>query len=370
MKFYDVIIIGGGFFGCKIALHLNKKFKKILIIERENDLLQRASYINQARVHNGYHYPRSILTSLRSHVNFPKFTKEYKQAIVKNFNKYYGIGKNHSKVTALQYIQFCKRVGIPLKPAPEKIKNLFNKNTIEDVFRAQEYAFDAKKLKEILLNQLESTKVKISLNTKVVMVRFYKDSQLIVRCKTDKKKFEFSAKHVFNCTYSQINAINHRSRLPIIPLKQELTEMTLIDTPDLLKKNSFTIMCGPFFSIMPFPPRKLCTLSHVRYTPHTEWLESKTSNYKDAQKMLNNFVKKSNFQFMKNDAARYLPIINEIEYKESLWELKTLMPESETDDSRPILFSRNHGVKNYVCVMGGKIDNIYDVLKEIDEGYF
>ena len=28
------------------------------------DLMQRASYANQARVHNGYHYPRSLLTAL------------------------------------------------------------------------------------------------------------------------------------------------------------------------------------------------------------------------------------------------------------------------------------------------------------------
>ena len=32
-------------------------------------------------------------------------------------------------------------------------------------------------------------------------------------------------------------------------------------------------MCGPFFSLMPFPAAGLQTLSHVRYTPHFAWLE-------------------------------------------------------------------------------------------------
>ena len=47
---YDAVIIGGGFFGCKIASFLKKYFNKILILEKENDLLLRASYFNQARV--------------------------------------------------------------------------------------------------------------------------------------------------------------------------------------------------------------------------------------------------------------------------------------------------------------------------------
>ena len=48
---YDCIVIGGGFYGCMLALELRQKFKKILILEKENDILTRASLINQARIH-------------------------------------------------------------------------------------------------------------------------------------------------------------------------------------------------------------------------------------------------------------------------------------------------------------------------------
>ncbi|MCI5632896.1 FAD-dependent oxidoreductase, partial [Helicobacter sp.] len=58
---YDCIVIGGGFYGCMLALELHQKFKKILILEKENDILTRASLINQARIHGGYHYPRSLV---------------------------------------------------------------------------------------------------------------------------------------------------------------------------------------------------------------------------------------------------------------------------------------------------------------------
>lgn len=61
----DAIIIGGGFYGAAIAIYLAKErgLKRIMLIEREPALLKRASYNNQARVHNGYHYPRSFTTA-------------------------------------------------------------------------------------------------------------------------------------------------------------------------------------------------------------------------------------------------------------------------------------------------------------------
>lgn len=68
---------------------------------------------------------------------------------------------------------------------------------------------------------------------------------------------------------------------------------------------------------------------------------------------------------MRRDAARYMPAAGECQYKDSLWEVKTILPSSEIDDSRPILFKPNYHYKNYHCIMGGKIDNVYDVIAAI-----
>lgn len=62
----EIAIIGGVFFGMYIAEYLALKGCKVTIFVKENDFMTHASYHNQARVHNGYHYPRSILTALRS----------------------------------------------------------------------------------------------------------------------------------------------------------------------------------------------------------------------------------------------------------------------------------------------------------------
>ena len=53
---YDKIIIGAGLYGLYSALFCGKNNEKVLVLEKEDAPFKRATYINQARVHMGYHY--------------------------------------------------------------------------------------------------------------------------------------------------------------------------------------------------------------------------------------------------------------------------------------------------------------------------
>src|SRR4051812_44592454 len=90
---FDAVVIGGGFYGARLALHLRQLGRTVLLLEREAALLRRASLVNQARVHGGYHYPRSILTSLRSRRNYARFHEEYRDCVVDSFAHYYAIAR-------------------------------------------------------------------------------------------------------------------------------------------------------------------------------------------------------------------------------------------------------------------------------------
>ena len=364
-KNFDVVIIGGGFYGCRLALEMRAHFKNIVIVEKENDILTRASYINQARIHKGYHYPRSFVTAVRSRINFPIFNSDFRKAVVKDFEKIYAIARNGSKVNAKQFLKFCKRIEAPIKPAPESIKRLFNKKLIEEVFCVQEYAFDANVLRNTLKTRLNKFKISLKMNTCVEKISADNKGNLIIHLK-DKK--DLVGKYVFNCTYSQINSILKASKIPLVPLKHEVTEMALVKIPDHLEKLGITIMDGPFFSTMPFPARKLHSLSHVRYTPHTSWLD--TENYRIPYDYLKNLKIKSNFPYMIRGAQRYIPTLAEAKYVDSLYEIKTLLPRNEVDDGRPILFRKDYGFKNFFVILGGKIDNIYDVIQTLEETKF
>jgi hypothetical protein len=69
---------------------------------------------------------------------------------------------------------------------------------------------------------------------------------------------------------------------------------------------------------------------------------------------------------MLKDAQRYVPALCKSRYLDSIWEVKTILPQSESDDSRPILMKKDHGIQGFTCIMGGKIDNIYDVIEELE----
>ena len=245
--------------------------------------------------------------------------------------------------------------------------SLVDRKFISGIYETEEVAFDAVKLKEMMVQRALSSGVQIYLDTKVNNISSTINKKINVTITQDCTKVQqYTADQVFNCTYSNINIINSNSGLEVIPLKHELTEMCLIELPEEIKNLSFTVMCGPFFSIMPFPSTQYSSFSHVRNTPHFVWEDTKKSKVYHSNKILQ-IKHSSNWKKMMNDAKKYIPIINKCVYKRSLWETKTKLPISTRDDSRPILFKLNHGINNYHCIMGGKIDNIYDVIKVIEK---
>jgi len=354
---YDAVVVGGGFYGCTIALFLRKHFGSVLLAEQEQNLLTRASLVNQARVHNGYHYPRSFVTALRSFINFPQFMKDYRDCIDSSFEQYYAVSAVQSKTNASQFLRVFNNLGIPLKRAKTAVRRLFSPELIEDVFLTTEFAFDAVALRRLLGRQLEEAGVEVRLGCSVERILPSGSGKLEVEL--DGRIVQ--ADRVYNCTYAGINRLLRASELPLLPMKHELAEIALVHPPPELEGIGITVMDGPFFSTMPFPARSLYSFSHVRYTPHTSWRDdgndSSTQNHTDAR---------SNFPFMVRDAARYVPCLSKTVYVESLFDTKTVMVKHEVDDGRPILFRENHGLKNVYVVMGGKIDNIYDILQILD----
>lgn len=368
----DAVVVGGGFFGCMTALELRRRYRQVAILERDEDLLRRASYNNQARVHHGYHYPRSLRTALRSRINFPRFVERFAFCIDRSFDKYYAVARHFSKVTARQFRNFFAQIQAPIESAPAAICRLFNGDRIEEVFRVTEFAFDADRLREGLRQELLEAGIDIRLQTEALRVQADRGGRLLLSVRTPHEQSEIAASEVFNCTYANLNRLLVASDLPLIPLQQEWTEMALVRVPEPLAHLGVTVMCGPFFSVMPFPPRGLHSLSHVRYTPHAaRQMRNPKSEIRNPKEYRNRTpdtvdrIRISHFPWMVRDAARYLPILNECRYVDSLWEMKAVLPRSERDDSRPILFQRHHGLANLHCVLGAKIDNIFDLIEEL-----
>ena len=117
---FDRIIIGAGLYGLYAALFCGRMKQKVLVLEKDPEPFMRASYINQARVHQGYHYPRSLSTALKSAGYFERFNRDYEFCVNRSFDQIYATSATYSWTDGNQFRDFCRAAGIPceeLNPA-------------------------------------------------------------------------------------------------------------------------------------------------------------------------------------------------------------------------------------------------------------
>lgn len=132
-----------------------------------------------------------------------------------------------------------------------------------------------------------------------------------------------------------------------------------------LERIGITLMDGPFFSCMPFPAEGCHSLSHVRYTPHGYFIDD--DGCRDPVAELSVSHPQSKQLYMIAAAVRYLPCLRRARYLRSLFEVKTvLVHNGKADDGRPILLRRERMHPRFLSILGGKIDNIYDIFDRLN----
>lgn len=353
----DYLVIGGGFYGCCLALFLRSISERVLLVESEDVLLGRASRVNQARIHTGFHYPRAALTAVKSLALHRRFMKDFPEAVVDDFQMLYAVARKHSKVSAKRFFRMFQELGAPIRPASPAHEALFNPRMIEGVFACNEAAFDYSVLRQLMSERLDRAGVEVRLRTAVETLDSEAGGTV---CATLSNGLETTARYAFNVTYAKINDVLTHAHLPRAHLKYELTEIALLEPPDELRGIAVTVMDGPFFSCMPFPAENLYSLTHVRYTPHESWLEEKRSPAFYAR--LETASEQSMVQHMMHDGARYLPCLIRAVPRHSLYDIKTVLLKNERDDGRPILYQREPSESHIISILGGKIDNVYDLF--------
>ncbi|MCA9328000.1 FAD-dependent oxidoreductase, partial [Candidatus Saccharibacteria bacterium] len=84
---YDLIVLGAGIFGLYAAKKAREAGKRVLVVDRATEPFAGASYINQARIHSGYHYPRSRSTAIKTAAYMERFVRDFDFAIHKNIRQ-------------------------------------------------------------------------------------------------------------------------------------------------------------------------------------------------------------------------------------------------------------------------------------------
>lgn len=365
---YDKIIIGAGLYGLYSALECGKRKEKILVLEKDDEAFKRATYINQARVHMGYHYPRSYSTAIKSAGYFERFNKDYGFSILEDFDQVYATASNFSWTDAAQFQKFCDNSKIRCDGvSPSKY---FKDGLCDGAFLTKEYTFDAQILKQYFLDEIKKLdNIEIKYNIKIEEIKKTKTS-FIIKIQGYE---EFETEFLLNCTYAGANEILDMLGYDKFKIKYELCEIIICKVDDKLKNVGITVMDGPFFSIMPFGKTGYHSLTSVTFTPHkTSYDELPTFECQNKSKgycSKNNLGNcndcpakpKSAWPYMSNLAKKFLKDDFKFEYVKSLYSMKPILMASEIDDSRPTVIKEFSKNPTFISVLSGKINTIYDL---------
>lgn len=369
-KEYDKIIIGAGIYGLYAAVFCGRKKERVLVLEKDPEAFSRATYVNQARVHLGYHYPRSLSTALSTVRYFDRFVQEFPECIHTEFLQVYATGKRFSWTQAEQFEKFAQAAEIPCRPLP--VEEFFKEGMCDGAFLTGEATFDAQILKEQFLKELADLDcVEVKYNSAVTGIE---KKEKTYQIRTEDAVYESG--FVLNAAYAGVNEIAKIAGFEPFRIKYELCEVILCTANEALKDFGITVMDGPFFSIMPFGKTGLHSLTSVTFTPHkTSYAE--TAEF-DCQKRCRTGCRpgdlkncnlcearpESAWSYMSKLTKKYLNDKYQFDYVKSLYSMKPILMASDVDDSRPTCIRIHSKEPVFISVLSGKITTVYD-LEEV-----
>ncbi len=375
-KKFDFVVVGGGIFGIYAALHLAENGQQVCLIEKEKELLKKASIVNQARLHSGYHYPRSVATARMSDENKARFTRDHQSFINFAFQKFYAIDRFGSFTDSLQFERFCNYIDIKC----ERVKQheYFNFHRLEALYETTEYTFDPILIAEYYKSKLkEAQGISVRMYTQIEEASPLSNSwELKVRHIDQQKTETIIATQVLNATYSGSNAVNRLFGLPPIQLMHEIAEMAFVTSPQI-KNMGLTVMDGQFGSIMPYGLSGLLSLSSVAYTHHkvsydempTFDCQAFNPRCKPSFTAICNSCHAqppSNYRKMLSQIRHYFTDQVDLQYLTSMFTIKSKLKANFIDDGRPTEISILNENPRFYCIFAGKINSIYEIEKVVE----
>jgi hypothetical protein len=323
----NVAVVGGGVFGCVIATDLARAGARVDLFERHHELLSGATRTCQARLHRGYHYPRSTRTANEASASFDAFNRRFPESVIKQYKHHYLIARDCSLTDTTAYTAFMRRQHLPYTPS---VSPLVRSDTVDTCVRVPEAFVDVHALRAHLRHDLASAGVAVYVNAPV-------DLRMETWTEHDR---------VVNATYG--------TNMPY-PVRFELCEVVLVRLGPRYTGQSFVVMDGAFVSLDPIPGHDLHMLYDVDRSVHhvsaTGEVPHAYRNMVDAGVV--DAASVTRVDGMAYNAGRFLKDFPAYpDYRGSLFTVRAVLPNVDATDERPTLV---HTEGKLTHVLSGKI---------------
>lgn len=316
-------VLGGGWYGAHLSLSLLDQGHDVVLYEIADRLFAGASGANPARLHAGFHYPRSLETRRLSQANYHRFMKTYgflTRGVPVNI---YAVAQGDSLVDFGNFVKVL-RDEVPFVPVERPAE--FGLQNVEGAVLTGERHILVNKAREWFAQQLDGRAV------------FNAEPGDL-----DDPAWGLT----IDCTFCSMGREGVDRYEPCV---------TYLMKGDY--DRAVTIMDGPFPSVYPHYEPGTVSLTSAKYTPLAR---CKTSE--EARAVLEDTTDtmlKSRFEECRASMAKFYPRV--MDYELQGWSLAVrAMPLSGADSRIYGIVRGNRSIK----VRAGKIDAIFSVADEI-----
>lgn len=329
-----VAVIGGGVFGATAAIELANSGAQVDLFEAGRDILDGATARCQARLHSGYHYPRSDATALTAKAGAVQFAERFPEAI-RTAEHHYVIAED-SKVSADAYLAFCVRLGLPYEVVePRQVHHA------QVTVKVPEAFVDVPVLRRLLRRDLAFAGVRVNLG-------HWADPASL-------RGYDLTVVATYGQPWSR-------------PLRYEVCEVALVEVSGY-HGQSFVTLDGDYTSLDPF--NRAHMLYDVKHTVHAANVGYAPVVSEHLVPLLGRWgaapTKVSRYEAMLDSAGRHLRGLGRngqgiCIYHGSLFSIRAVLPDVDATDERPTLVERDG---NVVSILSGKICTAVSAARQV-----
>lgn len=318
-------ILGSGFYGCHLAVSLLRDGHEVEIHEIADRMFAGASGAIPARIHRGFHYPRSAATREASNQHY------------KDFMAYYGA--------------FTSGVPINLYAIAEK-ESLIDFETYRTILKGSVEFITVEYPAEYGLRNVEGALLTGERHIVIDKVRSHFESLLKEHVVLNRKPDEGgNFDWIIDATFGANHSIGVDRYEPCLVLILQGKE----------SGKAVTVMDGPFPSLYPWNEEAgLSSLSSAQWTPFSKTIK----HYQEARDFLNNLTEEDLKERGKNmieSMARFYPAVYDyipVDYKTSI----RAIPLSYSDSRLVEVVKMD---PNVIRIRAGKIDAVVHAEREV-----